>query len=93
MRRPLFPRALSAGLALALLAGGAAHAGPAVLVDLGTEPPPPVELRAPDAVARDTVHALRIVQASEGFDVTAERGYRPDRWAAAPIAAGDGSHA
>ena len=64
-----------------------------VLVDLGTEPPPPVELRAPDAVARDTVHALRIVQASEGFDVTAERGYRPDRWAAAPIAAGDGSHA
>ncbi|KAB2857740.1 MAG: D-alanyl-D-alanine carboxypeptidase, partial [Bauldia sp.] len=36
MRRPLFPRALSAGLALALLAGGAAHAGPAVLVDLGT---------------------------------------------------------
>ena len=36
MRRPLFRRTLSAGLAVLLAGAGAAHAGPAVLVDLGT---------------------------------------------------------
>ncbi|MBX6342715.1 MAG: HAD hydrolase-like protein, partial [Thermomicrobiaceae bacterium] len=58
-----------------------------VLVDLGTEPPPPSRLRSPHYVARDTRHALRIVRAVEGLGPAVETGYRPARWAAVPLAA------
>jgi D-glycero-D-manno-heptose 1,7-bisphosphate phosphatase len=53
-----------------------------VLVDLGTEPPPRQPLRQPDFVARDTVHALRIIAASERLGPPAELEYLPASWAA-----------
>jgi D-glycero-D-manno-heptose 1,7-bisphosphate phosphatase len=62
-----------------------------VLVDLGTEGPPPFPLRRPDFVARDTVHALRIVQSLERLipeDVSVDLTYRPASWSRKePIAA------
>ena len=51
-----------------------------VLVDLGTESPPTVPLRTPDAIARSTLHALRIVQFLEGRSPSAELDYRPSSW-------------
>ncbi len=52
-----------------------------VLVDLGTEAAPRDELRRPDYVARDTVHALQIVAALEGLGPPADLTYRPAAWA------------
>ncbi|MEA2513619.1 MAG: D-glycero-D-manno-heptose 1,7-bisphosphate phosphatase [Thermomicrobiales bacterium] len=51
-----------------------------VLVDLGTERVPERPARRPTYVARDTVHALRIIEAVEGITPTAELGYRPPAW-------------
>jgi D-glycero-D-manno-heptose 1,7-bisphosphate phosphatase len=51
-----------------------------VLVDLGTEALPTVAARRPSFVARDTVHALRLVRAVAFGDGAAERDYRPARW-------------
>jgi D-glycero-D-manno-heptose 1,7-bisphosphate phosphatase len=51
-----------------------------VLVDLGTEPPPAHPQRQPTYVARDTLHALRLVRAAGFGDGTADLGYRPARW-------------
>ncbi|HZS76122.1 MAG TPA: HAD family hydrolase [Ktedonobacteraceae bacterium] len=51
-----------------------------VLVDLGTEPLPTNWLRCPDFVARDTKHALRIVQYYEHLLEDAELDYRPSSW-------------
>jgi len=54
-----------------------------ILVDLGTEPPARASLRRPTYIARDTVHALRIIEATDGADgagVTAETAYRPPSW-------------
>lgn len=57
------------------------HAGcRTVLVDLGTEPPPPTPLRTPTAVARSTLDALALVAAAEGLG-PAVASYRPQRWA------------
>ena len=56
----------------------------AVLVDLGTEPPPPSPLRRPDYVARDTAHALAIVAAVDGLGPAADLAYRPPSWSASP---------
>ncbi len=68
-----------------------------VLVDLGTEPPPPSPLRRPDFVARDTAHALAIVAAVEALGPAVELAYLPPSWSAAtpsdrppiPTVAGD----
>jgi D-glycero-D-manno-heptose 1,7-bisphosphate phosphatase len=53
-----------------------------VLVDLDTESLPQSQARCPDYVARNTLHALRIIQAVE--HITGEDGadlsYRPRRW-------------
>ncbi|HEX9372386.1 MAG TPA: HAD family hydrolase [Roseiflexaceae bacterium] len=53
-----------------------------VLVDLGTEAPPPVPVRSPDFVARDTRHALRIIGAADGLGARADLAYRPASWRA-----------
>lgn len=51
-----------------------------ILVDLGTEPPPQSAIRRPTFVARDTVHALRLIRAVEGPGPDVERDYRPPGW-------------
>jgi D-glycero-D-manno-heptose 1,7-bisphosphate phosphatase len=51
-----------------------------VLVDLGTEARPTESERTPGFVARDTVHALRIVQAMEGLGAGADLSYHPESW-------------
>ncbi len=51
-----------------------------VLIDLGTEHEPELPIRKPDYVARDSVHALRIVQAAVGLIDDVDLGYRPTRW-------------
>lgn len=51
-----------------------------ILVDLGSESPPQAALREPSFVARDTVHALRVIAAAEGLQPQAELDYRPPRW-------------
>jgi len=51
-----------------------------VLVDVGTEAPPGQPTRQPDFVARDTVHALRIVRAIEQMGPPAELHYLPPSW-------------
>jgi D-glycero-D-manno-heptose 1,7-bisphosphate phosphatase len=51
-----------------------------VLVDLGTESPPTVPARSPDYIARDTRRALRLIQAIERGDATAEADYLPPSW-------------
>ena len=56
-----------------------------VLVDLGTERRPERPSRWPAYVGRDTVHALRIVQAVEGIAPAVELGYRPPAWKRVPV--------
>jgi D-glycero-D-manno-heptose 1,7-bisphosphate phosphatase len=51
-----------------------------VLVDLGTERVPEQLLRQPAYVARDSVHALRIIQAVEGIVTGIDLNYRPAQW-------------
>lgn len=51
-----------------------------VLVDLGTEPLPAAAAQTPDAVARDTVHALAIIAAAEDLAPAVEDDYQPERW-------------
>lgn len=62
-----------------------------VLVDLGTERPPESPLRAPTFVGRDTVHALQLIAAIEGFPEAVELDYQPPDWAEEPVLAGRGS--
>lgn len=52
----------------------------AVLVDLGTEPPPTIALRRPDFVARDTRHALAIIAAAEQLGPAVDMAYLPQIW-------------
>lgn len=61
-----------------------------ILVDLGTESLPRSEIRRPDWVARDTVHALRIVAAASGL-IDAPEAYAPVRWSE-PAAASENAH-
>lgn len=56
-----------------------------VLVDLATESPPITPRRRPDFVARDTLHALRIISAVEGLTAAPELDYRPLGWSAASL--------
>jgi D-glycero-D-manno-heptose 1,7-bisphosphate phosphatase len=57
------------------------HAGcRSVLVDLGTEGIPSAAPRTPAYVARDTVHALRIVAAVEGLGPETGLSYLPPSW-------------
>ena len=51
-----------------------------ILVDLGTEASPLVPIRCPSFIARDTVHALRLIRAVEGLGPEVERDYRPPGW-------------
>ncbi|HLH24159.1 MAG TPA: HAD family hydrolase [Chloroflexota bacterium] len=52
-----------------------------VLVDLGTESPPPSPVRTPAYIARDTRHALQIVRAVVAHgDAAVDLRYRPPRW-------------
>jgi D-glycero-D-manno-heptose 1,7-bisphosphate phosphatase len=51
-----------------------------VLVDLETERLPESPVRRPTFVGRNTVHALRIIEAVEGIRPTADLDYRPPRW-------------
>lgn len=51
-----------------------------VLVDLGTEPEPRDDVRRPDYVARDTVHALEVIAAVEGLGPATDLTYRSHRW-------------
>lgn len=51
-----------------------------VLIDLGTESPPRSAIRRPAFVARDSVHALRIVRAVEGLGPEVDCDYRPPGW-------------
>jgi len=51
-----------------------------ILVDLGTEKLPTQAIRNPDYVARDTLHALRIIRTFVRGDTSAELTYRPPRW-------------
>lgn len=51
-----------------------------VLVDLDTEPPPDSPLRLPTFVARNTLHALNIIQASETMQPSIELSYQPLAW-------------
>jgi len=55
-----------------------------ILVDLGTERAPAQVLRRPNFVARDTLHALRIVAASERLGPVVDVSYRPSTWMATP---------
>jgi D-glycero-D-manno-heptose 1,7-bisphosphate phosphatase len=51
-----------------------------ILVDLGSEGPPASPTRTPTAVARSTRHALDIVAAFSGLNVTPDLSYRPASW-------------
>jgi len=51
-----------------------------VLVDLGTECKPTNVWRYPSFVARDTCHALRIIQTVQAFEHELELAYRPSLW-------------
>lgn len=55
-----------------------------ILVDLETEGPPKSAIRRPTFVARDTVHALRLIQAVEGLGPAVECDYQPAGWAPLP---------
>lgn len=51
-----------------------------ILVDIGTELPPPSPQRTPDFIATDSVHALAIVAAIEGVGPAVDLNYRPASW-------------
>lgn len=51
-----------------------------VLVDIGTESLPTAPVRTPDAVARDTRHALALIAALEQLGASVELDYIPLRW-------------
>jgi D-glycero-D-manno-heptose 1,7-bisphosphate phosphatase len=51
-----------------------------VLVDLGTESRPATASRAPSYTARNTLEALRLIGAVEGFGPPADLRYQPERW-------------
>jgi D-glycero-D-manno-heptose 1,7-bisphosphate phosphatase len=55
-----------------------------ILVDLGTERTPAQPLRRPNFVARDTLHALRIVASSKQPDPAVDLSYRPSSWTITP---------
>jgi D-glycero-D-manno-heptose 1,7-bisphosphate phosphatase len=55
-----------------------------VLVDLSTEQPPRLALRQPDFIARDTCHALRIIQEVEKLQPELNLLYRPHAWLQSP---------
>jgi len=55
-----------------------------ILVDLGTEQAPAQPLRHPNFVARDTLHALRIVAAIKQLGPPVDLSYRPSTWTPAP---------
>jgi lipopolysaccharide heptosyltransferase II len=55
-----------------------------ILVDLGTEQIPASQLRHPTFVARNTLHALRIIRAVEKFSASIELSYRPPTWPPIP---------
>ena len=55
-----------------------------ILVDLGTEQAPAQPLRHPNFVARDTLHALRIVAAIKQLGPEVDLSYRPSTWTPAP---------
>ena len=55
-----------------------------ILVDLGTEQAPAQPLRHPNFVARDTLHALRIVAAIKQLGPAVDLSYRPSTWTPAP---------
>ena len=59
-----------------------------VLVDLGTESLPDQPVRTPHFVARDTQHALCIIEAVESLSQAADLAYRPMRWRGATDLAG-----
>lgn len=61
-----------------------------VLVDLGAEAPAEAPPRRPDYIARDTVHALRVIRAIEGDDpgdTPVETDYLPVSWRLARMTA------
>jgi D-glycero-D-manno-heptose 1,7-bisphosphate phosphatase len=51
-----------------------------ILVDLGTEQPPRVRERFPTYIARNTIHALRIIGAIEMRGLETDLGYCPETW-------------
>jgi D-glycero-D-manno-heptose 1,7-bisphosphate phosphatase len=51
-----------------------------ILVDLGTEPIPEQQLRCPNFVARNTLHALWIIKAKESLGPVTDFVYRPMTW-------------
>lgn len=51
-----------------------------ILVDLGTESLPGSQVRTPHYVARNTRHALRIIQAIEGLSKPSNCAYQPLAW-------------
>lgn len=51
-----------------------------ILVDLGTERPPRTRFRAPAFIARDTIHALRLIRTSVLPSLAADLGYCPETW-------------
>ncbi|HZO70688.1 MAG TPA: HAD family hydrolase [Ktedonobacteraceae bacterium] len=51
-----------------------------MLVDLGTEGLPSQMKRCPTFVARDSCHALRMIQTIESLGSALELTYRPERW-------------
>ena len=53
-----------------------------ILVDLGTEDRPDQQIRCPDFVARNTLHALRIISACEHLAPETELSYHPLSWQA-----------
>lgn len=55
-----------------------------ILVDLGTEQSPSQLLRRPSFVARDTLHALRIISTIQHPVPTVDLGYRPSTWPLIP---------
>ena len=68
-----------------------------VLVDLGTEVQPVQPVRTPHFVARDTRHALRVIQAIESLSQATDLAYRPLTWGqannlAVSSPAGGGKH-
>lgn len=56
-----------------------------ILVDLGTEKSPELDIRRPDYVARNTLHALQIIKACEGLGPPSELLYRPQNWKLAKV--------